>query len=42
MESNDQLKEIKSPTCYYYFHDIIKREDFDSDNILIDKKYFSL
>ena len=39
MESNDKLKEtdIKNSTCYN-FDDIIKIEDFDPDNILIDKK----
>ena len=38
MDSNDELKEIeiKSRTCYY-FDDIIKIEDFDLDNILIDE-----
>ena len=36
---NNELKKvrIKSCTCYY-FDDIIKLEDFDLDNILIDKK----
>ena len=28
---------IKSPTCYY-FDDIIKTEDLDFDNILINEK----
>ena len=28
---------IKDLTCYY-FHDLIKLQDFDLDNILIDKK----
>ena len=39
MESNDQLKEtdIKNRTCYY-FDDVIKIEDFDPENILINKK----
>ena len=39
MESNDELKEIdiKNCTCYY-FDDIIKIEDFDFDNILINEK----
>ena len=39
MESNDKLKEIDmiNSTCYY-FNDIIRIEDFDSDNILIDEK----
>ena len=39
MESNDKLKDIniKDRTCYY-FDDIIKSEDFNIDNILIDEK----
>ena len=38
MESNDLKKvNIKNRTCYY-FDDIIKLEDFDLDNILIDEK----
>ena len=39
MESNYKLKEIniKNCTCYY-FDDIIKFEDFDLNNILIDEK----
>ena len=40
MESNDELKEtdVKNCTCYY-FHDVIKTEDFDFDNnILLDEK----
>ena len=39
MESNDKSKEIyiKNCTCYY-FDDIIKIENFDFDNISIDKK----
>ena len=39
MESNDNLKEInfKNRTCYYLY-DIIKFEDFDHDNLLIDEK----
>ena len=41
MESNEKLKEIniKNLTCYY-FDDIIKTEDFDLDNILIDEKSY--
>ena len=41
MDSNDELKEIgiKNRTCYY-FDDIIRIEDFDAKNILIDKKPF--
>ena len=39
MESNDKLKEIdiKSRTCYY-FNNMIKTEDFDFNNTLIDEK----
>ena len=37
MESNDKLKEID--TCCY-FDDIIKIEDFDLDNILINEIQF--
>ena len=39
MENNDKLKQIniKNRTCYY-FYDIIKLDDFDLHNILIDKK----
>ena len=39
MENNGKLKQIniKNRTCYY-FYDIIKLDDFDLDNILIDKK----
>ena len=35
---NNELKEvhIKNRTCYY-FDDIIKLEDFDLDNLLIDE-----
>ena len=41
MESNYELKEIiiKNRTCYY-FDDVIKFEDFDLDNILIDEKSY--
>ena len=43
VDSNDELKEIdiKNQMCYY-FDDIIKFEDIDFDNILIDEKSFSL
>ena len=44
MESNDKLKEIdiKYRACCY-FNGIIKIEDFDLDDILIDEKsYFIL
>ena len=39
MESNNKLKEnvIKNRPCYY-FDDIIKIENFNADNILIDQK----
>ena len=41
MVSNDKLKEIElNNRTYYYFHDIIKIEDFDLDNILIDEKSY--
>ena len=41
MESNDELKEIDIKDCiWYYFSDIIKTEDFDFDNILIDEKSY--
>ena len=41
MESNDELNEIyiTNRTCYY-FNDVIKIEDFDFDNILLDKKSY--
>ena len=41
MENNDELKEIyvKNCTCYY-FDDIIKIEDFNFDNILINEKWY--
>ena len=39
MESNGKLKEINIKNqMYYYFDDIIKIEDFNFDNILIDGK----
>ena len=40
-ESNDKLKyiDIKKRACYY-FDDIIKIEDFNLDNILIDKNSY--
>ena len=41
MESNDKLKEIDIKIRrWYYFDDIIKIEDFDLDNILIDEKSY--
>ena len=41
MEINVELKEIniKNRTCYY-FDDIIKIEDFNLDDTLIDKKSY--
>ena len=41
MESNDQLIQIdiKNHTCYY-FDDLIRIEDFNLDNILIDEKSY--
>ena len=43
MESNDELKEIniKNRTCYY-FDDIIKIEDFDLDNVLVDENHMKI
>ena len=43
MESNDELKEIniKNSTCYY-FDDIIKIEDFDLDNVLVDENHMKI
>ena len=39
MNSYDKLKEIDSKNCTCcYFDDIIKTEEFDLDNILIDEK----
>ena len=38
MENNEFKKvRIKNRTCYY-FDDLIKLEDFDLDNLLIDEK----
>ena len=41
MESSDKFKEIhtKNRTCYYFDY-IIKIEDFDLNNILIDEKSY--
>ena len=43
MESNDELKEIniKNRTCYY-FDDVIKIEDFDLDNVLVDENHMKI
>ena len=39
MESKNEFKEIDTKnSTYYYFGDIIKTEDFDINNILIDEK----
>ena len=39
MENTNKLKEINVKNhSYYYFDDIIKFEDFDLDDILIDEK----
>ena len=39
MESNDELKETDVKNlAYYYVDDIIKIEDFNLDNILINEK----
>ena len=45
MENNGKLKEINIKNCTgYYFHDIIKIEDFDNYSIgrKIIRKYFDL
>ena len=41
MYSKDALKEIdiKNRTCYY-FHDIIRIEDFNINNISLDEKWY--
>ena len=39
MESNDELKETDIKNCYY-FDDIIKIEDFDFNNLLLDEKSY--
>ena len=39
MDGNDELKKIDIKNCAcYYFDDIIKIEDFNVNNILIDEK----
>ena len=41
MDINDELKEIDIKNCMcHYFEDIIKTEDFNLDNILIDEKSY--
>ena len=41
VDRNDELKQINIKNCAcYYFDDIIKIEDFDIDNILIDEKSY--
>ena len=36
---NNEFRKVRIKNCAcYYFHDIIKLEDFDLDNILIDEK----
>ena len=42
MNSNNGLKvtDIKNHASCYYFNDIIKTEDFNLDNISIDKKSY--
>ena len=41
IESNDELKEINIKNCsYHYFDDIIKIEDFDFDDILLNEKSY--
>ena len=38
MENNEFIKVLMENRTCYYFDDIIKLEDFDFDNILIDEK----
>ena len=40
MENNEYKKVYIKIRTSYYFDDIIKLEDFDLDNILIDKKSY--
>ena len=41
VDRNDELKQINIKNCAcYYFDDILKIEDFDIDNILIDEKSY--
>ena len=41
MDSNNELKDIDIKKCScYYFDDIITIENFNFDNILIDKKSY--
>ena len=41
VDRNDELKKINIKNCAcYYFDDILKIEDFDIDNILIDEKSY--
>ena len=42
MNKNDKLKEIDVKNRRYYFDDIIKIEDFDLDNVLIDENWFEI
>ena len=43
MENNDELRkvDIKNRACYY-IDDIIKMEDFDLNNILLDKNHMNI
>ena len=38
MENNELKKVCIKNSTYYYFDDVIKLEDFDLENILIDQK----
>ena len=41
VDRNDELKQINIKNCAcYYFDDILKIEDFEIDNILIDEKSY--
>ena len=40
---NDELKNVSIKNCMcYYFNDVITIEDFDFDNILLNRKHFDL
>ena len=41
MEKNDELKETDTKNCtYFHFTDIIKIDNFDFDNVLLDEKAY--
>lgn len=40
-DNNLKVTDIKNPTCYH-FNDVINVNDFDLDNILMDKKSYEI